>query len=137
MTETRAIVIAIDGDHAVVRTEEGGCGRCHEQGGCGGVNVARALCGNPRDWRVLNPRGAIVGESVSVAIESGAVSSSASLIYALPLLLLIAGSVIGTRIAEEPGAIGGAVCGLVASWFLVRWINARRHCDSRFQPHIL
>lgn len=137
MSETSAIVTAIDGDHAVVRTEEERCGRCHEQGGCGGANIGRMLCAAPKQWRVLNPRGAAVGERVRIAIADGAIRSSALLIYILPLGLLIAGAVLGSFLGDEPGAIAGSLLGLLVAWRVIVYRQAKRACDPRFHPHIL
>lgn len=137
MSETRGIVTALDGDYAIVKTEETGCGRCHESGGCGGVRVAQALCTAPRVWRVLNPRQAAVGDEVRIAVAAGAVSASATLIYVQPLLLLLGCAILGSLLAGEAGAIGGGVLGLVAAWRWVAWRQQRRHCDPRFHPHIV
>jgi sigma-E factor negative regulatory protein RseC len=137
MSETKGTITAIDGDYALVHADEEGCGRCHEKGGCGGANVGRMFCSAPRTWRVLNPRGAIVGERVSIAIGEGAVSASAMLIYVVPLLLLIVGALLGSTLAGELGGIAGAVAGLFVAW---RWVVHRqkqRHCDPRFHPHIV
>lgn len=137
MNETTGIVTAIDGRYAVVRTEENGCGRCHENGGCGGVRVSQMLCTSPRVWRVLNPRNAQVGETVRIAVASGAVSASATLIYVQPLLLLFGCTLIGSLLAGEGGAIAGSILGLAVAWFWVSWQQKRRHCDPRFHPHIV
>ena len=137
MTETTRIVSAIDGDYAVVETGQGGCGRCHEKGGCGGANIGQMFCTAPKNWRVLNPRGAKVGEQVRIAVGEGAVSSTAMLVYVLPLVLLFSGALLGTLLAAESGAIAGALVGLVLAW---RWIVHRqkqRYCDPRFHPHIV
>ena len=39
MNETKGTITALDGDYALVRIADAGCGRCHEPGGCGGVNI--------------------------------------------------------------------------------------------------
>jgi len=137
MNETRAVVIAIDGDYALVRTDSGGCGRCHESGGCGGANISQMFCGSERSWRVLNPRRAKVGETVTVAVAAGAVRSGVSLLYGLPLLGLIGGAMFGAALEPVWGGIAGAAAGLLAAWGGVARVLRRRHCDPRFQPHIL
>ncbi len=137
MTETTGTVSALDGDYAVVETGQEGCGRCHEKGGCGGANIGQMFCTAPKNWRVLNPRGAKVGEQVRIAVVDGAVSATATLVYVLPLALLFSGALIGTVFAAESGAIAGALVGLVLAW---RWIVHRqkqRYCDPRFHPHIV
>lgn len=137
MNETSATVIAVDGDYAIVRTENGGCGRCHESGGCGGANISQMFCGNERNWRVLNPRRAKIGETVTVAVAEGAVRSGASLLYGMPLFGLIAGAVFGATLEPAWGGIAGGALGLAAAWIGVVRTLRRRHCDPRFQPHIV
>lgn len=137
MSETKGIVTAIDGDYALVSADQRGCGRCHEKGGCGGANVGRMFCDTQQTWRVLNPRGAAIGEEVRIAVGDGAVSASATLIYVVPLLLLIAGALLGSELAAEPGGIIGAVSGLLIAWRWVAYRQKQRHCDPRFHPHIV
>jgi len=137
MSETRGVVTALDGDHAIVRTEETGCGRCHESGGCGGVRVSQMLCATPRVWRVLNPRGAAVGDEVRIAVADGAVGASAMLIYVQPLLLLFAAAAAGFWLGGDPGGVAGAAVGLIGGWRWVAWRQRQRHCDPRFHPHIV
>ncbi|HNO58842.1 MAG TPA: SoxR reducing system RseC family protein [Accumulibacter sp.] len=137
MSETRAVVTALDGEYALVRTDSGGCGRCHEAGGCGGANISQILCGNERVWRVLNTRGARVGEQVSVRVADGAVRASATLLYVVPLTLFLAGALIGASFFAETGAIAGAVAGIAIAWYRVARQIRQRHDDPRFQPHIV
>lgn len=137
VNETRAVVTALDGDYALVRTEEGGCGRCHEAGGCGGANISQMLCNQERNWRVLNPRGAKVGEQVRVVVAHGALSSGALLIYVLPLLCFIGGALVGASLFAETGAIAGAGTGMALAWMVVSRRVKQRHCDPRFHPHIV
>lgn len=137
MSETRGIVTAIDGDYALVRTEDTGCGRCHESGGCGGVRVSQMLCTSPREWRVLNPRGARVGEEVRIAVAAGAVGAGATLLYVQPLLALIAGAIGGSLLFGEAGALAGAALGLLGAWRWVSWRQKQRYCDPHFHPHIV
>lgn len=137
MSEAQGTVTAVDGDYAIVQTEEGGCGRCQEPGGCGSVSVGRMFCSAPRTWRVLNPRGAAVGEKVSISVATGAVGASALLIYVLPLVALIGGAVLGAALMADVGAIAGAAAGLLVAWRLVIHQQKQRHCDPRFHPHIV
>ena len=75
-TTIRATVRSLDGDEALVEVELGGCGRCHEKGGCGGQQLTQMLCSGPKNYRVANPYGARVGDQVTVAITPGTVRKS-------------------------------------------------------------
>jgi sigma-E factor negative regulatory protein RseC len=133
----RAIVRAIDGNVALVETEEGGCGRCHESGGCGGQNISRALCGGPRSYRAENGIGARVGERVTVAIGPGAVRRSANLAYVFPLLAALGGAGAGMALAGEAGAIAGTVAGLAAGFLHLRRRTGAGSGFSADHPHLV
>lgn len=138
MSQAKGIITALDGDYALVKTDEaGGCGRCNETGGCGGANVGRMFCASQVTWRVLNPRGANVGDHVDIAVDDGAVGASALLIYVLPLMLFIGGAGVGMSAEGELGAIAGAVLALLLAWRLVLHFQKRRQDDPKFQPHIV
>jgi sigma-E factor negative regulatory protein RseC len=133
----RAIVRALEGDQALVETEEGGCGRCHEQGGCGGQNLSRAFCSGPRRHRVENRVGAAVGERVTVAIQPGSVRRSANLAYVLPLASVLCGALAGMVIGGEPWAIAGALGGLALAVGYVRHRTGIASGFSAGNPHII
>jgi sigma-E factor negative regulatory protein RseC len=133
----RAIVRAIEGDQALVEAEEGGCGRCHEAGGCGGQNISRALCGGPRSYRADNAIGARVGERVTVAIGAGAVRRSANLAYVFPLLAALGGAAGGMAIAGEAGAISGTLAGVAAGFLHLRRRTAAGSGFSPDHPHLV
>ena len=89
----RATVRALEGGIALVEVEQGGCGRCHEKGGCGGQNLTQMLCTSPKVYRAENRIGAAVGERGLIDIESGSVRASANLAYGVPLLACVLGAV--------------------------------------------
>lgn len=125
MNVTKGIVRAVDGEDALVEILETGCGRCHEDGGCGGK--ADLTCRAPRRYRVDNRFGARVGDAVSIAIDDGVISRLATRAYAIPLLATVFGAMLasalgGAAYGETP-AIGGALAGLTAGWCVM--IRAR------------
>jgi sigma-E factor negative regulatory protein RseC len=116
MIEISATVISLDGGHAFVRVVREGCGRCHEPGGCGGKNPAQAFCLSPRTYRVINARGARVGEEVKVVIHERTLLHSAIAGYGFPLSTLFLGAGLGQMLAGETGSMIGAACGLAVAW---------------------
>lgn len=114
-----ATIRACDGEFALVEVAQGGCGRCHEKGGCGGQNISQMLCATPKAYRVRNPLGAEVGERVMVAIGSGSVRRVANLVYVFPLLMAIVLAALGHHWFGEPGAIFGLLGGLAAAYLFV------------------
>jgi len=133
----RGVVRALDGGEAVVEVEQGGCGRCHEKGGCGGQHLTQMLCAGKKTYRVDNPGGAAVGETVTVAIAAGAVGRSANLAYGLPLLAVIVGAVLGTQVGGNPGAMAGGGAGLLFAWLLVRSRVGPGTGNTEVRPYIL
>lgn len=122
MADVLGVVVARDGDYAMVRMDEvGGCGRCHEPGGCGGGNVGKALSAELRVFRVFNPACIGVGERVVVAAADGVVRRSAFLAYGLPLFFLLVWACLGNALAGDVGSIFGALFGLLLAWFALRF----------------
>ena len=113
-------VIEVDGDHAVVRLDETGCGRCQEEGGCGGHNIGTMLCATPRSFRLANPDHKQVGDRVHIVIADGALRRGAMLAYGWPLLALLAGAFAGSAVAGDAGAIAGGLAALIGVWLLLR-----------------
>src|SRR5574343_1426749 len=120
----RGIVRGLDGEKALVEVEQGGCGRCHEEGGCGGQQLTQMFCSGPKIYQVENTCGAAVGERVTIAIAAGTVARTANLAYGTPLLGAIVGALAGTAVGGDLGGITGAAAGLVAAYIFIR-----RHGD--------
>lgn len=106
----------------------GGCGRCHETGGCGGVSIAQPLCSKPKTLLVADDIGVSMGDKVLVAIPDALLSQGITLAYLIPLILLFAGSALGAmvlpdlltmrwQLTPDVGAIAGAGIGLIAAWW--------------------
>lgn len=136
-TTVRATVRRLDGNEALVEVEQGGCGRCHEEGGCGGQQLTQMFCTGPKNFRVSNPHGAQVGEQVTVAIAAGTIRQTANLAYGLPLTVTIAGAAIGAQINGDIGAMMGALLGLVVAVFYIRHRVQARGGNLATRPYII
>lgn len=106
----------------------GGCGRCNETGGCGGVSIAQPLCSKPKALLVADNIGVRAGDKVLVAIPDALLSQGITRAYLIPLILLFAGSTLGAmvlpdllpirwQLTPDVGAIAGAGIGLIAAWW--------------------
>lgn len=137
MSTIRAIVRAVDGDQALVEVESGGCGRCHEEGGCGGQNLTQMFCSGPKTYRVENSAGAEVGDHVTVAVTAGSVRRTANFAYGLPLLATIAGATLGMALAGDVGAMAGAACCLALSFFYIGFRSRGNSGNISERPHIV
>lgn len=133
----QAVVRSVDGDQALVEVEQGGCGRCHEKGGCGGQHLTQMFCSGPKTYRVDNLVAASVGERVTVTIAAGSVRRTANLAYGVPLLSMLVGAALGTQIGGDLGAVLGAGGGLVLSVIYVRFRSRDGSGNFTQRPHII
>ncbi|MEF8699340.1 MAG: SoxR reducing system RseC family protein [Candidatus Accumulibacter sp. UW26] len=134
MTEAWGTVVAVYEQEATIRIDEGGCGRCHEAGGCGGAG--HLFCATARTFRVPNPDRCAVGQRVRITVAQGSIGRSALHAYAFPLLALFAGVLLGSTLAGETGAISGAIGGLFIGWLGLRRAQRRSLHDPRLRPSI-
>ena len=137
--ETRAVVIRIDGQHAMVMADQAdGCEQCAGKG-CGAGKLSRLFCSKPRQFQVINPVNAGVGDEVIVSVAEGAVMRGIGLVYLMPLALLLIGAALGSWLAQpaqsDSYAAAGAMSGLVVGFAIARWLSLRQG-ESRFQPYI-
>ena len=133
----RAIVRGLDGRDALVEVEQGGCGRCHEEGGCGGQHLTQMFCGGARSYRVENVVNAEIGDHVTVAIAAGSVRRSANLAYGLPLFAIIGGALLGMSLAGDGGAMLGAGSGMLLSFLYIRVRTRGDAGDLASRPYIV
>lgn len=133
----RAVIRARDGQEAVVEVESGGCGRCHEEGGCGGQNLTQMFCSGPKTYRVVNAINADVGDRVTVAIEAGSVRRVANLAYGIPLVATILGAALGAHWAGDAGSMLGAAIALSLALVFIRFRARDGSGNYAARPHII
>ncbi len=133
----RAVVRAVDADGVHVEVAQGGCGRCHEKGGCGGQHLTQAFCSGPRRYYVANDIGVQVGDQVTVEVAAGSLRRGANLAYGMPLLGLIGGALTGKALAGDAGAIIGGGLGLVLAYWLLARKSRNSPVDRQTQPRIV
>ena len=136
-TEIRAVVRALEGPRALVEVESGGCGRCHEKGGCGGQNLTQMFCTGPKTYLADNDCGATIGDKVIVGIAAGAVSQTANLAYGIPLTATIVGAALGSQFGGDLMAMAGAGLGLVVAVLYVRYRTTSPTGNFAARPHII
>lgn len=140
MIETRATIIRLEGNLALVESVQGGgCGNCDSANGCGSGKLTSLFGSKPRRFRVENAANAPVGAVVSVTLAEGVLLRSALLMYLLPLFLLLAGAILGPRLlnlvwSADVSAALGALAGLVSGFVLARKLTAGRQMLSVARP---
>jgi sigma-E factor negative regulatory protein RseC len=132
MLETRAVIVQIEGQHAFVQASQAtGCEPCSGKG-CGAGKLSQLFCSKPRQFQVDNSINAGVGDEVIVSVAEGSVLRGISVVYLLPLLLLVMGAMLGNTWIGQPGqrdgyAAAGAMLGLAAGFVIARWISLRQN----------
>jgi sigma-E factor negative regulatory protein RseC len=140
MLETRAIIVQVEGQYALVQANQAnGCEQCNGKG-CGTGKLSQLFCSKPRQFQVDNPINASVGDEVVISVAEGAVLRGIGLVYLLPLLLLVMGAMLGSIGVEQPEqrdgyAAAGALFGLAVGFVIAKWISSRQ-ARSHFQPYI-
>jgi sigma-E factor negative regulatory protein RseC len=129
VTQSDAVVTRLEGDYAWVDLQSG-CATCGAAGGCG-LSDGK---GKPQQ-RLRNEVGAQVGDPVVVSVPDGAVLRAALYCYLLPLVTVFALAMGGTAVANETGAIFGALAGLVLGWLVVRMAGRREPLPSMKLKH--
>ena len=143
MIQTRAIVISVEGSHALVEsTQGGGCGNCNTENGCGSGKLSQLFGSKPRRFKVRNDGNALVGALVEVNLSEGVLLQSALLMYILPLVLLLSGAMLGAHSSSSAAdsdaysALGG-FAGLVLGLLMVKGLSLRHRMFSSAQAVIL
>lgn len=125
--ENHGIVIRLEGNQAIVeiRPPDGGCGRCHETGGCGSNLLNESL--RPKklnQYRLPNTLGAKPGDAVILTLPEGALLRAACLAYLFPAILLILGAALGKYLSPDPlASLSGAAAGLLTALLILRLLQ--------------
>lgn len=104
-----------DGTAQVVKMRESACsGDCHKCAGCGAAREMLVL-------NAKNPIGAKPGDKVVLRSDSAPVLQAAAILYILPLILFLAGYLLGEAFWGKGMVLG--LCALALSLIPVRWAN--------------
>ena len=129
MLRLAGVVLACEGARVRLRLLEraGGCGRCHEAGGCQSVSLTRLFAQRGRgelELPLAEEHQWQAGDAVWLLWPRAALLRSAALGYGLPLLLLLAGAIVGTAAGGENGAVAGGAAGLLLGLLVPRLLPA-------------
>ena len=100
MIEEQAVVVSVDKGFVLVETSStAGCGSCKSAASCG-AGLASSLFGRrDRALHIRNTVDARTGDTVTIGLNRLALIIASLMIYVLPLLMLIAGAIIGEWLA--------------------------------------
>ncbi|MBL8445986.1 MAG: SoxR reducing system RseC family protein [Zoogloeaceae bacterium] len=126
MREVRATVERVADGKVWLRVpnQAGGCGRCHEPGGCGAVRLTDLFKGMNGPLVLPDRFGVVEGQSVWLGVPEQVPLRAALLCYALPLAFGLAGGALGGLAAlsghSDIDVLAGLVVGLAGGWRLVQ-----------------
>ncbi|HRF42962.1 MAG TPA: SoxR reducing system RseC family protein [Candidatus Competibacteraceae bacterium] len=141
MIEERARVAEAGDGYAWVEIERrSACGNCHANDGCGTAALATVWSGRQMRTRAISNLPLRSGDEVIVGLADGVLLRGALLAYLLPLVLMLAGALLGdaafASAGEEPVILLGAL-GLGLGFLAVRVASRSWQDDVRFQPVVL
>ena len=139
MIEEEGVVREVEGEYARVETiRKTSCGSCNVKGTCGTSLIASVFPQRTALLKVANPEGAKIGDRVVLGLDESLLQRTSVLVYGLPMLTFIGGSVLGHYIfATELMSILGGLSGLLAGLFVVRLRTANVRKLTQSEARIL
>ncbi len=139
MATERGIVIKIDSTSAWVKTtRSSACKTCSAKSSCSAVEN-----GTEMEVEAINEAGAQVGDRIIISIETASLLKASFLLYVFPILLMIAGAVIGQKTGPlldiDPSAFSAAVGFLfffISFWFVISRGN-RMARKNEYKPKLI
>ncbi|HFD79326.1 MAG TPA: Fis family transcriptional regulator [Gammaproteobacteria bacterium] len=145
MLEEEARVVQVENGEVWVETgRQSACASCGASKGCGTAALSKALGQRRNRVRVLSELPLQVGDRVVIGIRERALVRGSLAVYAVPILMLLAGGLVGELGARQflwdNSELASMVLGLAGLggglWWLKRFTRRIRN-DRDFQPVVL
>lgn len=141
MIRERARVLEAFAGGGWVRTEsQSGCPRCAAGQGCGSATLGRLLGDRLRRVEVSSSEPLAADALVEIAVDERVLSTAATVVYGLPLALLLVGALAGASFGPATSAdltaATGAALGLLIGTISARAI-ARRLAPRALRPRVV
>jgi len=134
----RGIVTRVTPTAAWVKTVRSeACAHCEARGHCNAVGDGEEV-----EVETLNPAGAGIGDRVVVTFETGSFLKANFLLYVLPILMMIAGALVGQRFApaagvdESAAAVIGSLLLFLPTMVFVRYRANLLAQNDAYRPKI-
>ena len=145
MVEEQGQVVAVEQGFAWVETQRtNACQSCSVNKGCGTGVLGKILGRRATVVKALNHAGAVVNDRVVVGLREDALVKGSLAIYAVPLLAMLAGALLGDALAsgwqfDNPDglAILFAGVGLAGGLLWLKLFSRKTAGDERYQPVVL
>lgn len=142
--ETARVVRVEDGETWVETERQSTCSGCSVEKGCGTATLSKVLGQRRTQVRVINELPLQVGDQVVIGIREQALVRGSLRVYAVPLLLLLTGAVLGELggssglwASAEAASAALGVAGLVAGLIWLGRFSRRIQQDTDYQPVVL
>lgn len=135
-------VVAIEPQGLWVETiQASACGKCQAQKGCGHSMMGKLGAKSSYLWVLFDGRNSndfAVGQLVQVGVPEDLVVSGSVFIYMVPVVAMVLATAVAHHYFLSDGAsIVGALIGLMAGAFIVRWRSHQNRFDPRLQPTLI
>ena len=144
MIEENAMVVAVEGDEALLQTQRrSACQACSVKQGCGKSVLSKVVGQRSSQIRVKNTLHVKVGDQVVLGINENALVQGSLLVYALPLILMLVFALLGELWAQANGWQGewivilAAITGFLSSAVIIRLGLNRSRLKQHIQPRML
>lgn len=139
MATEEGVVIKVGADTAWVKTKKSkACEGCSSRGACSVMGG-----GDDMEVQAINAAGGKVGDRVVLSFDTTPLLKATFLIYVFPILFLLAGALIGAKLApalDLDPSLSSALVGFsmfAAAFLYVRFKGNRMSKDERYRPKII
>ncbi|MCK4950264.1 MAG: SoxR reducing system RseC family protein [Gammaproteobacteria bacterium] len=142
MIEETAKIVDLEGEYAWVETQrQSACSACAVNKGCGTATISKVLGQKRTRVRTINRLGAKSGDLVVIGIREQALVRGSIAVYAVPLLLLLAGGLFGDWLGQGTDGEGLSILfglfGLGAGFAWLYYFSKKVSTSPSYQPEIL
>ena len=139
MIEEKAVVIEVAGQKISVETDsQSSCGHCSAKSDCGTSLLGKFFARNRQPLIVETDIALTAGDKVILGLDNDALLQSSAIIYAIPLILMLALPVITSYFFNsELVSIFSAATGLVVGLIYVKYFSVLARNSERFRPVVL
>ena len=141
MIEEQAKVVKVDGYQLTIEaSRQSACGKCAEQSDCGQSSIAQWAASKMVNIVVNKPAQfpVSVGDVVVVGIDEKSFIKASAIIYFAPLLVMFLAALIAQGLgALEWQVIAVAFLGLMASFYVIKFISQYLENNAHYQLTVL
>jgi sigma-E factor negative regulatory protein RseC len=138
------VVSVEDGDVWVETRRQSACSACAAKKGCGTATLAKVMGNRRSRVRVLSDQPLQVGDRVVIGIAEQALVRGSLAVYAVPLVLLLTGAVVGELGAgrglwdnAELASLALGLGGLAGGLLWLKHFTRKIQNDRNYQPVVL